>query len=131
MRIQRRLQSNRRRKIDWATLHGIQEERSSIEIWTKVTVSFATNQFKAWKFETEEWERKEEKEIDGDKEIERDKEKDGDKEKERDKEIDREQLFILLCHNFTVILWQPSLPPLPLLSLSITHRIQFSSIYIS
>ena len=76
-------------------------------------------------------ERKEEKEIDGDKEIDRDKEIDGDKEKDRDKEIDREQLFILLCHNFTVILWQPSLPPFPLLSLSITHRIQFYLICIS
>ena len=125
MRIQRRLQSNRKRKIDRAKLHGIQQERSSIEIRTKVAVSFATNQFKAWKFETEEWERKKEKEIDGDKEIEGDREKDWDKEKDRDKEIDREQLFILLCHNFTVILWQPSLPPFPLLSLSITQRIQF------
>ena len=96
-----------------AKLHGIQQELSSIEIRTKVAVSFATNQFKAWKFETEEWERKKEKEIDGD------------KEKDRDKEIDREQLFILLCHNFTVILWQPSLPPFPLLSSSITQRIQF------
>ena len=47
-----------------AKLHGIQKERSSIEIRTKVAVSFATNQFKAWKFETEEWKRKKKRKRD-------------------------------------------------------------------